>query len=183
MCYNYDVISYNKKEIDFKTVILVVPVFSYYLGDKMALRKLTTPIEELREQYRPLLDSYVCQCLSDGFDRYVVLSYKDDIMLKDAPSQYDVVLAKIVLTYRDKQLKEKVVEYEDPYQIVLRVKYKDNEGIKNKYTFLYLPLTKEYTLNFPNNKVRFNSFEKLNEKFKKFEFVPKYDRDYYLGVS
>ena len=86
----------------------------------MALRKLTTPIEELREQYRPLLDSYVCQCLSDGFDRYVVLSYKDDIMLKDAPSQYDVVLAKIVLTYRDKQLKEKVVEYEDPYQIVLR---------------------------------------------------------------
>lgn len=182
MCYNYDVISYNKKETDFKTVILVVPVFSYYLGDKMALRKIEK-IEKLRERYRPLLDSYVCQCLSDGFDRYVVLSYKDDIMLKDAPSQYDVVLAKIVLTYRDKQLKEKVVEYEDPYQIVLRVKYKDNEGIKNKYTFLYLPLTKEYTLNFPNNKVRFNSFEKLNEKFKKFEFVPKYDRDYYLGVS
>ena len=104
-------------------------------------------------------------------------------MLKDTPSQHDVVLAKIVLTYRDKQLKAKVVEYEDPYQIVQRIKYKDNENIKNKYMFLYLPLKEEYTLNFPNNKVRFNSFEKLNEKFKKFEFVPKYDRDYYLGVS
>lgn len=88
-----------------------------------------------------------------------------------------------MLTYRDKQLKAKVVEHDDPYQIVQRIKYKDNEGIKNKYMFLYLPLTEEYTLNFPNNKVRFNSFEKLNEKFKKFEFVPKYDRDYYLGVS
>ena len=84
----------------------------------MALRKFTKPIEELREQYWPLLDSYVSQCLYDGLDRYIVLSYKDDIMLKDAPSQYDVVLAKIVLTYRDKQLKAKVVEHEDPYQIV-----------------------------------------------------------------
>lgn len=149
----------------------------------MALRKFTKTIEELRGQYRSLLDSYISQCLSDGFDRYIVLSYKDDIMLKDAPSQYDVVLAKIVLTYRDKQLKAKVVEYEDPYQIVRRIKYKDNEGVKNKYMFLYLPLTEEYTLNFPENKARFSSLEKLDAKFKKFEFVPKYDRDYYLGVS
>lgn len=97
-------------------------------------------------------------------------------------SKHDTILAKIILTYRDKILSYKVEEYETPYQIKNRIKHKNEFG-KQTYLILYIPSTKEYTFNTLKNKKRFKNKEEMKDLFYKYSYFPPEERNYFYGIT
>lgn len=134
------------------------------------------------------LASWGKECILSGEDRYVTLTYKGDLILKNylELSEYDTVFGKIVLCWKDSSLIYKYKEFE-PFKKVKKdigtVKFKNKNGENEKYRILFLPQKNKYVITNPNSKVLFNAVQDAKDFILKYRHYDKFDRDYIYGVN
>lgn len=123
-------------------------------------------------------------CVEEGVDKYVVLTYKGDVILKSflELSKHDVIFGKIVLTWKDSSIGFKFLEFE-PYKIHKRIKFRDSEGKNQKYFLLYLPDKNKYCIQVPSNPIQFNTAKETEKTVIKYEMLDKFDRDWKYGIT
>lgn len=125
------------------------------------------------QNYQEIYKRTAEECLIEGIDKYVVQTYRNDIISKAFPSVNDLIIAKIVLTWRDKALNYKIRDYQaSPYKIVTRMKVQNKVGANSKYRILYLPNESVYKIQIPNNKKEFLSLDEIMsfmEKYRRLE--------------
>jgi len=70
------------------------------------------------------LPEFSDEAIQEGKDLCVVLTYKNDLILKSGIdiSKYDTVFGKIVLTWNDSKLDFKYINYE-PYKVHKKIKF------------------------------------------------------------
>lgn len=121
------------------------------------------------------------QCLEDGQDKYIVITMNNKKQCKcyNEVSKNDVIYYKIILTWKEKSLSYKLIEYPHPYKIEKRIKLKlDNE--RGVYLILHLIDENKFTFNNPNNKLKFDSLNEILEAWNNVFFYEKSERDYIL---
>lgn len=136
-----------------------------------------------QEKLQDIFNTVVQKCLEEGVDKYVVKTYRGDILSKTFPSCNDLVIAKIVLTWKDKKLSYKIRDYSSsPYKAVEKIKVANSVGTNSKYKILYFPTEKIYKISKPENKKTFYSLEKARDFISKNRKLPKEERDYVFGL-
>lgn len=140
-----------------------------------------------REKIQENLASWGEQCMLSGEDKYVALTYKGDLILKNylELSEYDVVFGKIVLLWEDSSLIYKYKEYE-PFKKTKKgigtVKFKNTNGENEKYKILFLPQKNKYVIKNPNSKLFFNKIDDAKKFVLKYQHCNKFDRDRIYGI-
>lgn len=130
--------------------------------------------EEFKVKYRKIIE----EALQSGNDLYILSdnSFKQALKL----SHSDIIKAKVVLTYKDGQLRYRVIEYEEPFSIIGRTKIREKGCENSNYYYLYIPSTSKYTINDIRNRVQFDTFDALKQYFRRYKNLTKLFRDYYL---
>lgn len=137
-----------------------------------------------KEFINSALDEWGASCIQDGVDKYVVLTYKKDIILKSflELSKHDVIFGKIVLIWKNSSIDYRF-EPNEPYKIFKRIKFKDTAGVNQKYFLLYLPCLNKYCIHTSNNPLLFSTAKEAEKTIIKYETMDKFDRDYRYGIT
>lgn len=134
------------------------------------------------------LASWGQECLESGEDKYVALTYKGDLILKNYldVSEFDVVFGKITLTWKDSSLNFKYIEFE-PFQKTKKsegfVKFKNKNGENEKYKILFLPRKNKFVIQRPDANKFFNTLNEAKAFINKYKFFDKFDRDFMYGLN
>lgn len=141
-------------------------------------------MNKTKEEILKIIDELGQKCLESGTDMFVVLTYKQDIMLKTSLqlSKHDIIFGKIVLTYKNAMLGFKYIEF-NPYKIHKRIKFKDNRGENQKYFILYLPQKNKYCIQVSTNPVLFDTARDAEKFLTRYEGYDKFDRDWKYGIT
>lgn len=144
--------------------------------------------EGVKKDIKENLSQWGKECVSLGKDKYVVLTYKKDLILKNYLdiSEHDIIFGKIVLLWKDSSLIYKYIEFE-PYKKIKKnlglVKFKNKNGENEKYRILFLPERKNYVIENPNSKKMFKNIKDAKDFILKYKHYEKFDRDYIYGIS
>lgn len=142
---------------------------------------------EVKGKIKENLASWGKQCLLSGEDKYVALTYKGDLILKNylELSEYDVVFGKITLLWKDSSLIYKYKEFE-PFKKTKKgigtVKFKNSNGENEKYKILFLPQKNKYVIKNPNSTMFFNKIEDAKKFIMKYQHYNKVDREKIYGI-
>lgn len=134
------------------------------------------------------LASWGQECLESGEDKYVALTYKGDLILKNYLdiSEFDVVFGKITLTWKDSSLNFKYIEFE-PFQKTKKsegfVKFKNKNGENEKYKILFLPRKNKFVIQRPDANKFFNTLNEAKAFINKYKFFDKFDREFMYGLN
>lgn len=134
------------------------------------------------------LASWGQECLESGEDKYVALTYKGDLILKNYldVSEFDVVFGKITLTWKDSSLNFKYIEFE-PFQKTKKsegfVKFKNKNGENEKYKILFLPRKNQFVIQRPDANKFFNTLNEAKAFINKYKFFDKFDREFMYGLN
>lgn len=141
--------------------------------------------DRMNEINKEKILSFAQNCIEEGKDKYIVLTYKGDTIAKEFNklSKHDTIFAKIVLMYKDGLLNYKILEFDNPYKIYKRIKFKDLEGKNQKYLILFLPEIKKYTIQTPQNPILFDDSKEAEKLIYKFEELNKCDREWCYGIT
>lgn len=132
----------------------------------------------IKEEFKLKYENIINEALQSGNDMFI-LSDNTGKTLRQLTKQ-DLILGKIILTYKDKELGYKVIEYEKPFNIIGSIKIREKGTNNSIYYYLYIPSTQQFTLNSISNKNSFNSFADLKKYFKRYKRLNKEFRNYYL---
>lgn len=138
-------------------------------------------------------DDYIAQCKKEcieaGLDKYITQSLHGELSCKEmiGIGKKDIILYKISLTYRDKTLSAKIKHFDEPYRIYDRYKARKNiviegEPQKNKYYLLQFVKSGKYTIGRAENPHIFNTDQEVKAFISRHNDLPKFDREYYLGI-
>lgn len=144
--------------------------------------------EKEKKTINKSLASWGQECLESGEDKYVALTYKGDLILKNYldVSEFDVVFGKITLTWKDSSLNFKYTEFE-PFQKTKKsegfVKFKNKNGENEKYKILFLPRKNQFVIQKPDANKFFNTLNEAKAFINKYKFFDKFDREFMYGLN